>query len=142
MALDVDENDLHLLQPKVAIHIPSSLPIKTLDFCSQTVTGLITGFSQWYSCNQLECVLQKMFFKTFYVNIKWTHVGIAMMDWQKAQNNFWIFYGHILVFSVNWVHILTWGEMDAMWWLAESDIILKQKDNTTDSCSHEFRNYS
>ena len=41
-----------------------------------------------------------------------------------------------LVFSVNWVHILTWGEMDAMWWLAESDIILKQKDRIQQIAVH------
>jgi hypothetical protein len=40
------------------------------------------------------------------------------------------------VFSVNWVHILTWGEMDAMWWLAESDIILKQKDRIQQIAVH------
>jgi len=86
LALYVDENDLHLHQPRVTIHLPSSLPITTLDFCSHTVTGLIAGCSQWNSCNQLECVLQKSFFKTN-VNIKWTHVGIAMMDWQKAESD-------------------------------------------------------
>ena len=41
--------------------------------------------------------------------------------------------GTYLVFSVNCVHILTWGELNALCWLAENDIIIRE---VTDKIQH------
>jgi hypothetical protein len=61
------------------------------------------------------CVFKKT------VNMKWTWcVGFVMRDWQKkkAQNSF-------SEYNVIFVHILAWGEMNALCWLDENYIIIR-----------------